>query len=1014
MRKSKVVLWISIFILLLTFVAFQSTAMAAGEPSTTTIDGKTYYQLGTKEDLLWFRDQVNSGNTGINAILTANITVNTNVLDASGNLKNNGAGLTIWKPIGYGTSYADTPIYTGTFDGNGKTISGLYYHDPAEDTAYYCLGLFGRIGESATVKNVTIADSYLHGYWRVGAIAGISDGTIQGCTNTSTINAANRIGGIVGDCSGTVSSCVNKGKITGRFAGGVVGTAYGTLIDHCYNTGTINCYGDAAGIVNDARSNTSVQYCYNTDAVSSETGKVGGIAGYFENSSMRQCYNTGIISYSDEGYAGLIFGQFTSSTMDDLAYADQGFLRITGRLSSSETDSNEQGRFTPAETAAGKMTYWLNSRKGSNIWYQDIGTDASPSLDASKGIVYRYKSNCTDYGYANTPKSDIATHKDLRYSTGTEIDYGYIIERCHGCWESCSVRLSAPDNLVYDGTEKSAVITYKGTPMAAPGTEYISNYQGDRINVTDAGFTATLHYAGYSTSFTFKIAPKPLKQEDISLEYTYIAYDGTEHTPTVAVISDGVSLTAGKDYTVTYQNNAQVGTAKVIVTGKGNYTGTQSVSFQIMDMTAPEGIISIEGNYWDYFNSTVDYGLFIKDSAAIKVITQDTGSGVAKVEYYLAEQPLSTAELSTVSFTEMPDTGLVLTAPQKGFFYVRIIDHADNSTLLNADGVVVYADSMALTEEISYIYKENADKEIIASFRGNLITGIAQGANVLVPGVDFSVVDERICLHKAYLDTLPYSEDPYLFTVSYAPVGVETEQVTIETTFGVKVEKAPLTLESVTLADKVYDGTKDVAVLTATLAGVRDADNVGVRISDLTAFLENSKAGTHDKVYIGNISLYSDDAENYQIDPTAVLSMGVTVQKAAAPVLEDKAFSANYRKKAFTAKDLGAAMPEDAGKLAYRVLAVSVNGKATANAAVKEDGTLSLALAKGAVGDQITVTVSISSENYEDATLTTTLTLIKGNTPDTSDNANLSLYLTLLLAAGSMLAMVLRKKARSK
>ena len=107
-------------------------------------------------------------------------------------------------------------------------------------------------------------------------------------------------------------------------------------------------------------------------------------------------------------------------------------------------------------------------------------------------------------------------------------------------------------------------------------------------------------------------------------------------------------------------------------------------------------------------------------------------------------------------------------------------------------------------------------------------------------------------------------------------------------------------------------------------------------------------------------------------------------------------------------------MPEDAGKLAYRVLAVSVNGKATANAAVKEDGTLSLALAKGAVGDQITVTVSISSENYEDATLTTTLTLIKGNTPDTSDNANLSLYLTLLLAAGCMLAMVLRKKARSK
>ena len=62
-----------------------------------------------------------SQNTSANAVLTKNITVNNEVLISDVTLNNNGSGFETWTPIGYFESY------TGTFDGQGHTISGLYF-----------------------------------------------------------------------------------------------------------------------------------------------------------------------------------------------------------------------------------------------------------------------------------------------------------------------------------------------------------------------------------------------------------------------------------------------------------------------------------------------------------------------------------------------------------------------------------------------------------------------------------------------------------------------------------------------------------------------------------------------------------------------------------------------------------------------------------------------------------------------------------------------------------------------
>jgi hypothetical protein len=68
----------------------------------------------------------------------------------------------------------------------------------------------------------------------------------------------------------------------------------------------------------------------------------------------------------------------------------------------------------------------------------------------------------------------------------------------------------------------------------------------------------------------------------VTLANTSYLYDGTAKTPSVTVKLDGKTLVLNTDYTVSYSDNIKVGTAKVTITGKGNYTGSKTVSFTII------------------------------------------------------------------------------------------------------------------------------------------------------------------------------------------------------------------------------------------------------------------------------------------------------------------------------------------------------------------------------------------------------------------------------------------------
>ena len=81
------------------------------------------YQIATKDELWWFANHVNHGNLTACAILTADITVNTGVLDSEGNL--NSGTFETWTPIGNWGDGSGYNGFAGEFNGGGHTISGL-------------------------------------------------------------------------------------------------------------------------------------------------------------------------------------------------------------------------------------------------------------------------------------------------------------------------------------------------------------------------------------------------------------------------------------------------------------------------------------------------------------------------------------------------------------------------------------------------------------------------------------------------------------------------------------------------------------------------------------------------------------------------------------------------------------------------------------------------------------------------------------------------------------------------
>ena len=464
----------------------------------------TVYEISNAGQLYWFAELVNGTldgveqNTLANAILTANITVNENLLDSlqydtEGNVSN-GSDFISWTPIADCMEDHIT-LYSGTFDGNNKTVSGLYFNDNSTR-----IGLFGSSEADGNIKNVGVVDSYFKGNDFVGGVCGRNDGTITNCYNAgnlTVIESSATIGGICGYNSGTVTNCYNTGTVTatGQVAsvGGVCGCSTAP-ISNCYNIGTVT-------------------------ATSSSTD-ISGICGY-NFGPVTNCY---YLADTEDENGGKTTEQFASG---EVAYLlSQGF-------STGEGDNT--------------VTY------DGSIWGQKLGEngDTYPVLDSTKRV---YQVDKYD-GCEGKPGSSTKVYSNQSTSIYEEHSFAYesvengnaIKATCSDCGATYTVKLTQPtatsdEKIVYDGTEKKA-----GTAIDSgnTGIETIPENAITYAAVTN-GTTSTYSTTAPKNAGTYK-AKLTLGTGDniVSIEINFTIEKAA--SPTIAGEEKSYAYSAGSD-----------------------------------------------------------------------------------------------------------------------------------------------------------------------------------------------------------------------------------------------------------------------------------------------------------------------------------------------------------------------------------------------------------------------------------------------------------------------------------
>ena len=238
------------------------------------------YQISSAADLTKFANIVNgtggeTRNQGACAKLIADIAFTpTDAWNLASSVEHN------YTPIGSDYSYP----FTGTFDGNHHSVSGIRIHTDSDGSIQ---GLFGAISGSALVKDVTLRNTRITAYRYAGAIVGYN-GTVSGCyvaedveihTNHEYQNAdLHHHGGVAGYLQdGTITGCFSAALLTIDSSVGNWYNSHGAIVGSVYADGTnslINNY--YSGSVNGVSKGVGIGT--NTTACSDATENNGAVA----------------------------------------------------------------------------------------------------------------------------------------------------------------------------------------------------------------------------------------------------------------------------------------------------------------------------------------------------------------------------------------------------------------------------------------------------------------------------------------------------------------------------------------------------------------------------------------------------------------------------------------------------------------------------------------------------------------------------------------------------------------
>lgn len=259
---------------------------------------ETALDIGSAQELLRFAEncRIDSYSSGLTVRLTADIDLQ-------------------------GTDFQGIPIFCGSFDGQGHTVSGIELRHEGS-----CQGFFRYLTATAQVRNLNIKGKFAPGGSRssVGGLAGSNSGLISRCAVEAEVSGADKVGGIAGEnlVSGIIEHCSYYGSLSGNhFAGGIAGDNLG-VIRSCKNYGEINISAQQNKVF---LAEITVDSIMGSESVNTVTD-VGGIAGSSQG-YIHDCINHGPVGYSLMGYN---IGGIAGSQMGFIANC-KNYAGISGR-----------------------------------------------------------------------------------------------------------------------------------------------------------------------------------------------------------------------------------------------------------------------------------------------------------------------------------------------------------------------------------------------------------------------------------------------------------------------------------------------------------------------------------------------------------------------------------------------------------------------------------------------------------------------------------------------------------
>ena len=278
-----------------------------------------------------------------------------------------------WTPIGNNDSR-----FTGSFNGNGYSITGLKINKPTTEN----VGLFGVI-EGATIENVALEDIDITGGSNTGGLVGYAyKSSITNSYATGLItNTGDYTGGLVGSAwNGTIENSYATGSVTGtRGVGGIVGEAYSsTTITNSYATGSVTGTWNTGGLVGEAYASTIENSYAKGEVTGSVTGKgnTGGLVGKTEDATVTNSYATGSVSGRNltGGLVGYVhYKNLGSSITNSYATGEVSGTERTGGLVgyvyySSITNSYATGSVTGSGSSTGGLVGWASGSSVTNSY----------------------------------------------------------------------------------------------------------------------------------------------------------------------------------------------------------------------------------------------------------------------------------------------------------------------------------------------------------------------------------------------------------------------------------------------------------------------------------------------------------------------------------------------------------------------------------------------------------------------------------------------------------------------